>query len=102
VIFPSRWDEPFGLVPLEAMTQGAPVVATRRGGSAEFLADGGNCLEVTADDPGGVAAAVRRLAGDAALRRRLIEGGRKTAARYTAERLADTLERIHLEAAADA
>ena len=100
VIFPSRWDEPFGLVPLEAMTQGIPVVATRRGGSAEFLADGVNCLEVAVDDPAGVAAAVRRLADDPALRRRLAEGGRATVAGYTADRLADVLEAVHVEAAA--
>jgi len=99
VIFPSRWDEPFGLVPLEAMTQGTPVVATRRGGSAEFLRDGDNCVEVSVDDAAGVAAAVRKLAGDAELRGRLAEGGRITVARYTTDRLADTLERLHQQAA---
>lgn len=101
VVFPSRWDEPFGLVPLEAMTQGTPVVATRRGGSAEFLVDGTNCVEVALDDAAGVAAAVRRLAGDPSLRRRLADGGRATVERYTADRLADTLETIHREAARD-
>lgn len=96
VLFPSRWDEPFGLVPLEAMTQGAPVVATRRGGSAEFLVDGQNCLEVPEDHPEALAAAVRRLAGDEPLRRRLAEGGLRTAARFTADRLAERLEQLHL------
>ena len=31
ILFPVRWDEPFGLVPLEAMAVGRPVVATGRG-----------------------------------------------------------------------
>ena len=35
----SRWEEPWGLVPLEAMAVGTPVVATGTGGSAEFLRD---------------------------------------------------------------
>lgn len=102
VVFPSRWDEPFGLVPLEAMSQGTPVVATRRGGSAEFLVDGENCLEVAPDDAAAVASAVTRLADDPDLRRRLVAGGLATAGRYTVDRLADTLEAIHVEAASGA
>ena len=40
VVFPVRWNEPWGLVPLEAMARGRPVVATGRGGSGEYLVDG--------------------------------------------------------------
>ncbi|MDQ3423040.1 MAG: glycosyltransferase, partial [Actinomycetota bacterium] len=98
VIFPSRWDEPFGLVPLEAMTQGTPVVATRQGGSAEFLVDGVNCLAVPKDDPVAVTAAVNRLATDPALRDRLTRGGQATAERLTADRLAESLEELHAAA----
>ena len=96
VLFPSRWDEPFGLVPLEAMSQGTPVIATRRGGAVEFLVDGVNCLVIPDGDPVALAAAVRRLETDAALRSRLVEGGLRTAARYTVDRLADVLEQLHL------
>ncbi len=96
VLFPSSWEEPFGLVPLEAMTQGVPVVATRRGGSAEFLADLDNCLVVPHEDPAALAAAVDRLAADPALRARLAVGGRATADRYGVDRLAAVLERLHL------
>ena len=99
VLFPSDWDEPFGLVPLEAMTQGTPVIATRRGGSAEYLVDGANCLEVPASDAAALAAAVHRLAGDPALRARLAEGGRATAAEHTVDQLADRLEALHVRAA---
>jgi glycogen(starch) synthase len=95
LVFPSRWREPFGLVPLEAMSQGLPVVATAQGGSAEFLQDGMNCLVVPPDDPPALAAAVRRLAEEPALRERLVAGGLDTAARWTLAALADRLAPLH-------
>jgi glycosyltransferase involved in cell wall biosynthesis len=101
VLFLSRWDEPFGIVPLEAMSQATPLIATRRGGSAEFLTDNLNCLEVPSDDPEAVAAAVRTLAEDAALRRRLVNGGLTTSAAYRIDNFADELAALHLSAAGD-
>jgi glycosyltransferase involved in cell wall biosynthesis len=80
VLFPVRWEEPWGLVPLEAMCVGRPVVASGMGGSAEYLRDGENCLTYApADDAEALAARVRELAADAALRSRLREGGFETA-----------------------
>src|SRR2546421_8807366 len=81
-IFPVRWEEPWGLVPLEAMGKGRPVAATGRGGSAEYLVDSENCVLFEADDARGLADALRRLASDAGLRARLREGGLETASRY--------------------
>ncbi|HVA59301.1 MAG TPA: glycosyltransferase family 4 protein [Mycobacteriales bacterium] len=97
VVFPSEWDEPFGLVPLEAMACGRPVVATARGGSAEYLRDGDNCVVFPAGDAQALADAVRRLAADDALRNRVVAAGRTTAARYTVDRYADELESLHEE-----
>jgi glycosyltransferase involved in cell wall biosynthesis len=80
VLFPVRWLEPFGLVPLEAMACGAPVAASGRGGSAEYLRDGENCVLFEVDDgPEALAAAVGRLAEKPALRAALRDGGRRTA-----------------------
>ncbi|MGI8493463.1 MAG: glycosyltransferase family 4 protein [Acidimicrobiales bacterium] len=98
-LFPSEWDEPFGLVPVEAMACATPVVATARGGSAEFLVDERNCLKMESGDPASLASAVRRLANDEALRSRLITGGLDTATALSVDSLADTLERWHLAAA---
>jgi glycogen(starch) synthase len=97
VVFPVRWEEPFGLVPLEAMAVGRPVVATGTGGSAEYLRHEENCLIFERDDPDGLATALARLASDEALRRRLRERGFETAARFGEDSynraVADAVER---------
>ena len=93
VLFPVTWDEPWGLVPLEAMAVGRPVVATGTGGSAEYLRDGENALLVPPGDAGALAAAVRRLASDGELRRRLRRGGLATAAGHDNADFLDALER---------
>ena len=98
VLFPSEWEEPFGIVGLEAMASGTPVVATATGGSAEYLHDASNCLQFPVGDPAALADAVRRLADDLDLRRRLIENGTATAARYTEADTIRALETWHLAA----
>jgi glycosyltransferase involved in cell wall biosynthesis len=84
VVFPVQWNEPWGLVPLEAMAAGRPVVATGLGGSGDYLADGENALLFEARDPAALAAAVSALAADPRMRDRLREEGFRTAARHTA------------------
>lgn len=83
VLFPNLWNEPWGLVPLEAMAVGRPVVSTATGGSAEFLEHERTCLRVAHDDPADLAAAITRLGQDDALRARLVEHGRALAASLT-------------------
>jgi glycosyltransferase involved in cell wall biosynthesis len=83
LVFPVLWEEPWGLVPLEAMAVGTPIVATGTGGSGEYLRHEQNCLLFEPrDDPGALAAGVRRLAEDAALRQQLRTEGLRTAARF--------------------
>lgn len=85
VLFPVLWPEPWGLVPLEAMAAGRPVVATGRGGSADFLRDRQNALLFRGGDAQSLAAAVSSLESDPSLREQLREGGFATAAAHTAE-----------------
>ena len=102
LVFPSVWDEPFGLVPVEAMSSGLPVLGTPVGGAAEFLVDGMNCLRFPPGDVEALVAALHRLAGDPRLRARLVAGGRATAAELGVDRLADALDAWHRHCAAGA
>jgi len=92
VVFPVTWEEPWGLVPLEAMAVGRPVVATGTGGSREYLRDGENCLLFERGDPDALAAAIMQLADQPGLRDRLREDGFATAARHTEDRFNEELE----------
>jgi glycogen(starch) synthase len=93
VVFPVIWEEPWGLVPLEAMARGRPVVATGRGGSGEYLRDGENALLFEAEDPAALARALTRLAEDPGLRERLRAGGLETAPRHTEDALNEAVLR---------
>lgn len=80
LLFPSQWPEPFGIVPLEAMAAGLPVVATGTGGSGEFLVDELTCLRVAPRDVAATAGAIQRLGQDTDLRDRLRSAGLEIAA----------------------
>jgi glycosyltransferase involved in cell wall biosynthesis len=60
-LFPIDWEEPFGLVMIESMACGTPVVATRRGAVPEVVADGRSGIVV--DDWHDMAEAVERADG---------------------------------------
>jgi glycosyltransferase involved in cell wall biosynthesis len=63
VLFPARWDEPFGLAAAEAQACGTPVVAYRRGGLGEVIVDGVTGFLVSPDDVRAAAGAVSKVAG---------------------------------------
>lgn len=95
LIFPSIWDEPFGLTHLEAMASGTPVVSTPNGGPGEFLVDGENALLFRAGDAAGLADRIIRLIRDDSLRWRLAVAGRTTVERdFTLDRYVASLERM--------
>jgi glycosyltransferase involved in cell wall biosynthesis len=88
------WYEPFGIVPLEAMACGTPVVASSVGGLIDTVVHGVTGLHVPPRRPDRVAEAVRCLLADPELRARLGEAGReRVRTRYSWRRVADaTLE----------
>ena len=72
------WYEPFGIVPIEAMACGVPVIASAVGGMIDTVVDGVTGVHVPPRDVGALAGALSRLLGAPDLRRRL---GRAGAAR---------------------
>jgi glycosyltransferase involved in cell wall biosynthesis len=100
VLFPVRWLEPWGLVPLEAMSVGRPVIASGLGGSGEYLRDGENCLLIDVEEgPDALAAAVARLAADDDLRARLRSGGLRTSERLGEDDWYEAVQRLLEETA---
>ncbi|MEM0946907.1 MAG: glycosyltransferase family 4 protein [Pseudomonadota bacterium] len=77
-VAPQRW-EGFGLTPLEAMSCGVPVVATRVGAFEELVADEETGFLVPAEDLDALTGATARLLGDPALRARFAGASRPRA-----------------------
>ncbi len=102
VVCPSVWDEPFGLVGIEAYAHAKPVVAFRVGGIPEWLVDGETGFLVPRKDTGAMAAAIDLLLADPALRARMGAAGRALErGRFSRERHLETFEGV-LRAAAGA
>ena len=68
VVVPSQWDEPFGLINIEAGVAGKPVVATRVGGIPEIIEHGINGFLVARDDLDGLCHYVSQLIENKQLR----------------------------------
>ncbi|WP_309052283.1 glycosyltransferase [Streptomyces sp.] len=93
--------EPFGIVPLEAMACGRPVVASAVGGQLDSVADGVTGRLVPAGDAPLLAAAVRLLLADPALRGRYGRAGRRRVLeRFSWARVAAATERSYRAVAA--
>lgn len=89
--------ETLGLVVLEAMASGLPVIAVPAGGVAEHLRDGVNGLAVPSGDLDAMADAMVRMATDQALHRRLSAGARATAEPMSWAAELDRLDRSYRE-----
>lgn len=61
LVVPSLWHEPLGMVTVEALMAGVPVIAAARGGIPETVRDGVNGLLYDPAEPGALQAALRRL-----------------------------------------
>ncbi|SDR74767.1 Glycosyltransferase involved in cell wall bisynthesis [Friedmanniella luteola] len=78
------WYEPFGLVPLEAMACGVPVVAAAVGGMLDSVVEGVTGLLVPPRDPAALSVALGRLLADPDRRARMGAAGRqRVLERYT-------------------
>jgi glycosyltransferase involved in cell wall biosynthesis len=88
-------NEPFGMTVLEALAEGTPVVCTDSCGIAEELTSRQAAM-VTDSSPEALAAAVIRLLGDEALRRRLVDAGHRAIEEvFSIRAVVDRLEGIY-------
>ena len=98
LVLPSVWPEPFGLVLLEAMASGKPVIATRHGGPLEIVVEDETGLLVPPGDVEELAAAMTALLADADLRQTMGGRGRARAEReFDAARHATAVQRVYDE-----
>ena len=93
-ILPTQPGEGIPRVLLEAMANGLPIVTTDVSGITSLIADGANGVLIPDASPESVAAAVKRLAGDGDLRRRVIQGGYATARKHTLEQQAADMMQV--------
>jgi glycosyltransferase involved in cell wall biosynthesis len=91
-VFPSVWDEPFGMPIIEAMACGLPVIATRGGGIPEFVEDGKTGVLVERGDTGSLAKALLLLIRDQSFRESIGSAGRQRVfERFTWDRISEDL-----------
>jgi glycosyltransferase involved in cell wall biosynthesis len=88
---PIQWDEPFGMVMIEALASGTPVVALRRGAVPEIVEDGVNGF--ICDEPDQLPAAIERASEiDPDTCRQVVEK------RFSLQAMARGYEKVYLQA----
>ena len=98
LVFPSEWDEPFAITPLEAIASGLAIIGTTTGGSGELFRNRETAMTFTAGDAADCARAIRELC----VNRELFENISRNAQRvvqenHTLDAMVDKIERSLLE-----
>ncbi|MEO7040259.1 MAG: glycosyltransferase [Gemmatimonadaceae bacterium] len=93
-------EEGFGLVALEALALGVPVVASRVGGLPDIVVDGVTGVLVEPARPEALAGAIVRLLGDPALRRQMGAAAKLDVQRFSLDAYSGRLSEIYRELAA--
>ena len=96
VLVPSRWDESFPLVALEAAHMGRPVIASRAGGLPEIVVHGKTGILVEREQPVSLAHAIETLLGQPALAAQYGAAARERAlSQFTVSRCVDDYEKVY-------
>lgn len=102
IVHASTAPEPFGMVIIEGMACGKPVIVSPTGGAGELFIEGEDALGHTPGDPADLARQIQRLANDPGLRFRLGAAARAVAEqRFTGERLASELLTVYQAVSSD-
>lgn len=92
---PSTWHEPFGIVVLEAMAAGRPVIASNIGGLVDALVDGETGFLVPPGDDQALAQAMRQLLENPTLREQMGLAARRRAAEFQANVIVPRIEQLY-------
>jgi glycosyltransferase involved in cell wall biosynthesis len=98
LVAPSIWPEPFGMVVLETLAEGRPVIVSRIGGLTEVVEEGVGAELVPPRDVEALRDALARMVADHGLRHRLAEHSRRSAARFRPEAIVPRVERAYARA----
>lgn len=96
-LVPSVWPEPFGLVVIEAMMSGRPVIASKTGGVTDIVVDGETGLLVPPGDPTALRHAIEHLLADSALRRCMGQAARRKVMEFQASAVVPRVEQVYLD-----
>lgn len=83
IVFATQIEEPFGMVPVEAMAASTAVISTATGGAKEYLQHNRNALIFRPEDANELAEHIKLLASNEQKRQELLQGGRNTAEPFT-------------------
>lgn len=94
LLFPSEWDEPFAITPLEAMASGLAVIGTTTGGSGELFRNRETAMTFAAGDAADCARAIRELCADGELFEKISFNARLAVrSKHTLDAMVDKIER---------
>ena len=96
-IVPSLWQEPYGMVAVEALSAGTPVVAFASGALTELVRDGVDGVLVSPGDAVALQRAVTTLLNDDALRQRMSAAALDGAKRFTADVVVPRIEQAYAD-----
>jgi glycosyltransferase involved in cell wall biosynthesis len=92
---PSTWPEPFGMVVIEAMAAGRPVIASRIAGLADIVVDGKTGFLVPPGDVSALHHAIEQLLANPQLALCMGQAGKKRVAEFHASTVVPRIERVY-------
>lgn len=96
-VCPSRWEEPFGMINIEAMAAGGICIASRVGGIRDVIDDAVNGVLVDKEDPEVLAAAILELHAEPAKRKEMAVQALKKVQQFNWSLIVDQYEAVYQE-----